>query len=84
MREEMGARCVWMKLGRLQNVQNLNIALVCDSTAHHGNGAAGIPGVPTASVDPTQHRYPISQLIKAQPCLRVTQVMNPLQGACWL
>lgn len=56
VREEMGARCVWMKLGRLQNVQNLNVALVCDSTAHHGNGAAGIPGVPTASVDPTQHR----------------------------
>lgn len=31
-----------------------------------------------------EHPPGVSRLIKAQPCLQVTQVMNPLQGACWL
>jgi len=54
------------------------------STAH-GNGAVGFP---VSSTDPRGEAVgallPVSRLLKAQPCLQVTQVMNPLQGACWL
>lgn len=71
---------MWMEFGALQNVQNLSFMTALPIM----EWAAATPGTHTAGTDPAQHRSPIPQLIKAQPCLRVTQVMNPLQGACWL
>lgn len=75
---------VWMKPGTLQKFR-LFLLFIMALPVGMGLRVPPHPGRTRPSWwERWEHRSPVSRLIKAQPCLQVTQVMNPLQGACWL
>lgn len=77
-----------MELGTLQKSSVFLLFIIAVYYYHMGTGLRVSPhtgrtqpslGGGFGSIAP-----PFLRLIKAQPCLQVTQVMNPPQGACWL